>query len=243
MSEAGPPPAGPRRRWLRLAMSGLGALVVGTALVLLLPNLWVQVTTSDLIFGHPGDVPARRAAIVPGASVRPDGTLSTALEARLHAGYALYRAGRVDKILVSGIGDQRYYDEVRPMARWLDGRGVPAEDIFIDPHGRRTLDTMERAAKVYLIEGAIVCTQEYHLPRALFLARRAGLDAVGLVAGRTGRRVAGRDQVREFFARIRAVLDACVLQTPAAVLGDPIPIDGDGRATRDLPRPVSPPTP
>ncbi len=217
-------------------MSALGAVVVGSSLLLLLPNLWVHVATSDLIYGHPGDVPARSAAIVPGASVRPDGTLSVALEARLHAGYALYRAGRVNKILVSGIGDQRYYDEVRPMAAWLDARGVPAEDIFLDPHGRRTLDTMERAARVYLIEGAVVCTQRYHLPRSLFLAQRAGLDAVGLVAGRTQRRVAGRDQVREFFARIRAFLDAHVLDTPAAVLGEPIPIDGDGRVTRDLPR-------
>lgn len=216
----------------RLALAGAMVLLLAVA-ALFGPNAGVILGTRARIHGHPGQVPRRAVAIVPGASVRSDGTPSGALEARLQAALALYRAGRVGRVLVSGIGDQRWYDEVSAMARWFDARGVPARDVFLDRHGRRTLDTMQRAAEVYRVADAVVCTQRYHLPRALFLADRAGIDAVGLAAGSYGAVVPARDRVREFFARIRAVLDVYLLDTPAAVLGPPVPIAGDGRATRE----------
>ena len=123
-------------------------------------------------------------AIVPGARVFEDGTPSHALADRLHAALELYRAGRVQKILVSGDHGSGIYDEVNAMHAWLLDRGVSPEAIYLDHAGFRTLDTMFRASEVFKVRRAVICTQRFHLPRSVFLARAAGIDAVGLEADR-----------------------------------------------------------
>jgi vancomycin permeability regulator SanA len=104
------------------------------------------------------------------------------------------------------------------MRRWLLERGVPQAALLQDDLGLRTLDSMVRAAEVFGIRQASVCTQSYHLPRALFWAHRAGIDAVGLDAnaGRSG--VSLYDGTREFLARIRAFADAYILGTEPSSL-------------------------
>ena len=136
------------------------------------------------------------------------------------------------RILVSGDHGTAAYDEVNAMHRWLVGHGVPSEDIFLDHAGLRTWDTMVRAARVFGIDGAVVCTQRFHLPRALYLARAAGLDAVGLVADRGPDPHRRWNALRERFAVPVAVLDVWTRRAPHH-LGPPISIEGDARATHD----------
>lgn len=152
------------------------------------------------LFDHVGQIPRSEVAIVPGAYVFPDGTPSDMLADRLAAALALYRAGLVRRVLVSG-GPA----EVAGMAAWLAQRGVV--DVLEDPAGLRTWATMQRAAARLGGVPAVVCTQRFHLPRSLFLARAAGLSAVGLVAD--ARRYSGEsyNASRESCARMRAVLD------------------------------------
>ena len=125
------------------------------------------------------------------------------------------------------------YDEPNAMRRWLVDRGVPDEHVFMDHAGLRTLDTMERAAKVFLVRSAIVCTQQFHLHRAVFLAQRAGIDAVGVRADRRRYLNRRRDALREFVAKSVAFLDSYVWRRQPRHGGEPIPITGDGRATHD----------
>jgi SanA protein len=177
------------------------------------------------------DVPVRDVAIVPGAKVWKQ-IPSHVLEDRLLCAEALYRAGKVRRILVTGDHGTKGYDETTTMERFLLARGIPAEDVVKDHAGFRTLDSMHRARQVFGIDDAIVCTQAFHLPRALFLARSFGIDAVGVEADRRTYRGAAWNAARETVARTVAVLERGVLRRGARVLG-PKPTTstlGSGRA-------------
>lgn len=227
------PPPQRIRRWVRRgAQLGLAVALAATGAAVA-ANLWIERRSRAWIHASLETVPPRTVAIVPGARVWRDGTPSPPLQDRLQTALDLYRAGRVRKVLVSGDHHAPEYDEVNAMWRWLRERGVPPEDLFLDHAGLRTLDTMERARRVFLVEDAVVCTQAFHLPRSVFLARRAGIDAVGLVADRRTYTHARANAVREFLASAVAVLDSYAFATEPRHLGAPIPIDGDGRATHD----------
>ncbi|MFN3201063.1 MAG: vancomycin high temperature exclusion protein [Bradymonadia bacterium] len=204
----------------------LGALAAGGA------NWWVFHRASEHQYADLDALPSKTVAIVLGAAVYADGTPSPALADRLSMALELYNAGKVQRILVSGDHGKRYYDEVNAMGRWLTERGVNKAHVFQDHAGFRTLDTMIRAKKVFQVKDAIICTQDFHQPRAIFLAHQAGIDAVGAPADK--RQYADRHvaSVREFMARTLAVLDIYVLSTEPRFLGDPIPISGDPQPSR-----------
>jgi SanA protein len=218
-----------RNRWLGAA---------GGALLMASGTPWLANAIIDRycfrrLYAEVADVPSRQVAIVLGARVSPDGAPSAVLADRLAAALDLYRAERAEKILVSGDHQAPEYDETNAMARWLSERGVPAEDLFTDHAGLRTLDTMERAARVFQVTNAVVCTQDFHLRRSVFLARRAGIDAVGFVADRRRYAHARANESREALAKVVAVLDSFVWRRGPKHLGHPIPISGDARASHD----------
>ncbi len=170
--------------------------------------------------------PAERAAIVYGARVYPSGRLSGMLRDRVDTAVALYEAGKVDKLLLSGDNSTPEYDEPSAMMAHAIARGVPAEDIQPDYGGRRTYDTCYRAKHVFQLDSAILVTQEFHLPRALFTCESLGIDAVGVIADRRpyDPRSVAWSESREVPALVVALLDV-IRQAPAPVLGEPIPLD------------------
>lgn len=222
-----------RRKWARRVLLGAAALALPGAGFVVVASALLERASAPHIVRRVADAPARTAAIVLGARVYQDGRPSPMLEDRLETARALYVAGKVRRILVSGDHGTRGYDEVNGMHRWLVSHGVPERDVFLDHAGLRTLDTMERAAKVFAVRDAIVCTQQFHLARAVFLARRAGIDAVGVVADRRRYASERSARFRELFAQSRAVLDVFVLGTEPHFLGEQIPIEGDARTTHD----------
>lgn len=142
------------------------------------PNLWIARTTRPYAYSSMATVPARTFAIVPGSRVVDDKPLRI-LGARLQAALELYRAGRVKAILVSG-QETAEAPEATVMRAWLRARGVPAADVWSDGGGTRTRETMNRAAAFYGVTNAIVCTQTVNVARSIYLARQAGIDALGL---------------------------------------------------------------
>ncbi len=184
-------------------------------------------------------VPHAQAALVLGAQVKPDGTPSAMLADRIAAAAELYRAGKVDKLLLSGDHGRWAYDEVGTMRRALLARGIPARDLFTDHAGFDTWDSAQRARRVFGVESAIVVTQRFHLARALYAAHRAGLRATGYAADRRDYgRVMGRLRLREALARVKVVADSVTGADPH-FLGPRLPIGGDGRETwgPDVPDP------
>jgi SanA protein len=187
------------RRALRAAparvLAAFGAVTGQTARA----DREIAAVTTGCLFEHVSEVMSCDAAIVPGAYVFPDGTPSDMLADRLAAALALVRAGTVLRVIASG-GPQ----EVAGMVAWLEQRGVA--DVVADPAGVRTWETMRGAAQLG-VQRVVICTQRFHLPRALYLGRAAGLDAVGLVADARGYRGASHNASREACARMRALLD------------------------------------
>jgi|SRR5579871_1414685 len=147
------------------------------AALIVLPNLWVARAGGRHAYAAPAAAPARSVAIVPGAAVRRGQPLAS-LTARLETALALYRGGQVHRILISG-NDRADAPEVPVMQRWLLAHDVPAADIVLDGRGSRTRNTMLDAAGLGVTD-AIVCTQALYVDRAVFLARQAGIDAVGI---------------------------------------------------------------
>jgi SanA protein len=203
--------------------AGMLVVLVGAA------NLWVWLdgrgpTTRDV-----KDVPRAEAALVLGAQVYPDGKPSIMLADRVHAAEALYRAHRVRKLLLSGDHSRVDYDEVGTMRRMMRADGIPGRDIFTDHAGFDTWDSAQRAKRVFDVDSAVVVTQGFHMARALYEARHAGLQASGFLADRRDYgRVMPRLEAREALARVKAFGDVLTGASPK-FLGAEIPITGDGR--------------
>lgn len=179
-----------------------------------------------------GQVEAAQAAIVLGALVYPDGRVSPMVADRLEAAYALYQGGKVQKILITGDHGRIDYDEVNTMRRYLEEKGVPSSDIFMDHAGFDTYDSMYRARAVFQVRSAVIVTQRFHLPRAVYIARQLGLDAQGVEADRFIYADNARYELREMAARLKAFGEVTLRRKPV-FLGPVIPISGDGRATHD----------
>ncbi len=171
---------------------------------------------------HEGAFPV---AIILGASVYSDGTLSPLLEDRARMGLELYKQGYVKKILVSGDNQLLSYNEVIPIRAYLLEHGAAPEDVFTDFAGFNTYDTMYRAGRIFTVRDAFVVTQSFHLPRALYAARKVGLNAYGVAADRTSYQL--KNNTREIGATVKTFLEV-VTDTKPRFLGPQIPITGNG---------------
>lgn len=207
-------------------------LISLTAFIFVLySNLAVEWKGSREIYSVNDDISAD-AAIILGARIFDNGTPSQVLADRLDTGIELYKSGKVKKLLMTGDHGQVTYDEVNGMRRYAISRGVPEKDIFMDHAGFSTYDSMYRARDIFLVKKAIIITQEFHLPRALYIARNLGLDVDGVLADKRDYAGEGYLYFRELFARTKAVAQLAVSMKPK-YLGPAIPISGDGRATND----------
>lgn len=185
-----------------------------------------------LAASSPRDVDGRVAdcALVLGAGVGPDHTPSPVLHDRLETALALYRAGRVRRVLVSGDHGRASYDETNTMRRWLEARGVPHRDVFMDHAGFDTYSSMWRAKHVFGATKVIVVTQRFHLARSVYLARAMGMEAEGAAADRRGYRGIVWLEMREVASRTKAALDVATQRRPRHT-GPSISLDGDADAT------------
>jgi len=187
-------------RWLALAVA-LGIALVGAA------NAYLIVGSRQAVIADFSRTPPRPYALVLGSYVYKDGLPSRELAARLETGRQLYRAGLARRIIVSGLVEPRY-DEPDAMAAWLERRGVAPVDVVIDRGGYRTAASMADAVAAG-VQSLLVVSQRYHLPRALYLARHAGLQALGVPAPDVGRALGDRIYafLRETTARAEIILE------------------------------------
>jgi SanA protein len=197
-------------------------LGIGLALLPFVLRWWVDRRYKAAIYTV-ADVPPRRVAIVFGAGITTDGRPQAALADRVWTAAELYKAGKVEKLLMSG--DNRFidYNEPEAMRRYAVEQGVPNEDIVLDYAGRRTYDTCYRAGYIFEVQEAILVTQWFHLDRALYTCDRLGIDVVGVAADQRDYRLARYWWWREVAAVTQAWLDLNLLH-PTPVLGNKEPI-------------------
>lgn len=217
--------AAPRRRWLRrvawLALAGVAFIVAC--------NLAVLIAAAGRVTpeGHEAEAPARRAAVVMGCIPKLAGGWDNPyFTARIEAAAALWRAGKVEALIVSGDNHVEWYDEPTEMKKALVAAGVPEDRIVCDYAGFRTLDSVVRARTIFGLDSFLVVSQDFHVRRAIFLGRCKGLDVRGCAArGVPLGRLSSRTVVREPLARVAAVLDVLLGRRPRFG-GPPVPLPG-----------------
>ena len=169
---------------LRLTLKIIVLLGLLAVIAAAIPGMLVYFPYQGDIYDRPGEIPPAPVAIVFGAAINSDGEPSWMLADRVDAAVALYRAGKVQRILMTGDNVSPYHEEVTAMKRYAIEQGVPPDKIDADDAGLRTYDSSYRARSVFGVQEAILVTQGYHLPRALYLANAFGIKATGLKAGR-----------------------------------------------------------
>lgn len=216
----------------RLLVSLVLIMILGCGTILIINNNVESVGTSYILSAN--DVPKADAILVLGAYVFPSGTVSTMLNDRLTVGYELYEQGKAPKLLVSGDHGQKDYDEVNSMKNFLKDKGVPSQNVFMDHAGFSTYESVYRARDIFKVKKVIIVTQEYHLKRAVFVARELGLEAYGVASDRRDYGQAmTMYNLREIAARNKDFLWAKIIKPKPTFLGDAIPVFGDGKATDD----------
>ena len=211
----------------------LALLVVAGGAVLLGINGYVVLSTKGSIL-EPQTAAALDAdcILVLGCRVYEDGTPSHMLEDRLRRGVELYEAAAAPKLLMSGDHGQWEYDEVNAMKDYAVAAGIPSGDVFMDHAGFSTYESLYRAKEIFGVQKVIVVTQAYHLHRALYIARRLGLEAWGVASDYRGYAGQLMRDVREILARNKDFATGIFLPEPT-YLGEKIPITGDGDVTND----------
>jgi SanA protein len=212
------------KRLLKMLLKILLILAILGLIVLVASRLVTAAAARGRIYPA-AQVPVRRVAIVFGAGLWRDGSPTPVLIDRVTAAADLYKAGKVEKLLMSG--DNRFvnYNEPEAMRKLAIALGVPDSAIVLDYAGRRTYDTCYRARDIFMVDQAILVTQAFHMPRALYLCNRLGVDSVGVTSDL---RVYRKSSViswylRETLATAGALWDINIAH-PTPVLGKQEPI-------------------
>jgi len=201
-------------------------LALGAAglLGILLPRLITTFYAVNRIY-QTDEAPSARLAIVFGAGLRRDGTPTPILRDRVETAASLYFSGKVEKLLMSGDNSVLNHNEPESMRQYAISLGVPENAIAVDYAGSRTYDTCYRAKAIFGMKSALLVTQKFHLPRALFLCNALGLEAYGVEANNRNywRGSLFIWNFREQLATVGAFLDVYV-NSPLPVLGEPEPL-------------------
>ncbi|HVE56974.1 MAG TPA: ElyC/SanA/YdcF family protein [Pyrinomonadaceae bacterium] len=190
-------------KWfLRIFLSLLAAALIGVLSIAVI-NRYVYSNNSGKIKTSITEIPTdepKRVAIVFGARVFADGRPTNSLYDRVLTGVELYRAGRVKKLLMTGDRQGEDYDEPAAMKKMALELGVAESDIVLDNDGKRTYDSCYRAREIFEVQRAILVTQDYHQPRALYLCSSLGIDSIGITANRRTYDREDYYHLREFFS-------------------------------------------
>ena len=167
--------------------------------------------------------------LILGAGVK-DGKPKPMLRDRLLTGIELYKSGAAEKIIMSGDHGRADYDEVNVMRAFALEQGVSAEDIFLDHAGFSTYDSVYRAKNIFGAESIITVSQKYHLYRALYISEKLDVKAAGVSANLNTYGGQLKRDIREIIARDKDFFK-CIVKPEAEIMGDKIPLDGDGSIT------------
>lgn len=206
-------------------------------------NSAIYALTKSYIYTDATTAPEASVVLIPGAAVLRDGTPSPIFLDRVDTALLLYKAKKVEKILVSGDNSSEYYNEVDPVREYLLAAGVADEDIFLDYAGFDTYSSMYRARDIFGVTDVIISTQAFHLPRAVYIARELGLEAWGIET--SNQNVLLKNYTREFLATEKAILDLWTkrkpkflgetvsMETPQVIAEEPTECNADAKICAD----------
>jgi SanA protein len=223
------------RRKLVLVLTIILAPLAVVVLFVAYTNWAVTSSAKKYIYRSIDPIPPQKIALVLGAGIRGPNRLSAMLEDRVLAAIDLYKSGKVEKLLMTGDNSATNYDEVSAMRRYALKHDVPVDDILRDFAGFRTYDSMYRARELWGLKSMVVVTQEFHLARSVYTARKLGIDAVGLVADRQAYWSISlrKSRLREIAARTVAWIQVNITKPKPKFLGPPQTLSGEAQ-TREV---------
>lgn len=172
------------------------------------------------IYNEANEVPSTDVALILGTSrYTTQGATNLFFKYRIQAVVKLYKAGKIKHIIVSGDNSVSSYNEPREMRKALVKEGIPYESITLDFAGFRTLDSVVRCKEVFDQDHFIIISQQFHIERALFIAKKFDIHATGFAAQDPPEKYSFKTTVREYFARTMAIIDLYILHTQPKFLG------------------------
>ena len=201
-------------------------LAISTAALAFAANRICKNAAAGRVFTSVETVPANNVGLVLGTSrLTRHGKPNLHFNQRIEAAADLYRAGKVHHLLVSGDNHIATYDEPTDMRNALMAAGVPAGAITCDYAGFRTLDSVVRAKEIFGLSQCTIISEEFHCPRAIWIARQHGLEAIAFAAPDVSLKSWSlRADFREQFARSWCAVDLYVLHRGPKFLGQKEPI-------------------
>ncbi|MGH1386518.1 SanA/YdcF family protein [Kordia sp.] len=208
------------KKWSKRAGWMLVLLVVGIVIC----NVYVEFSSKGKTFNNTTEIPKNKVGLLLGtAKYLKGGTINLFYQYRINAAVKLYKAGKIEYILVSGDNGSKYYDEPTTFKEDLIAAGVPEDKIILDYAGFRTLDSVVRSKEIFQQESITIISQQFHNERAIAIANAKGVNAVGFNAKDVSGRYGFKVEVREIFARVAMCMDLVIGKQPK-FLGEKIAI-------------------
>ena len=200
---------------LMRVIRSLFLLILIAVIVLLSPYVFIELKCNSKIYDDVQKVPKKEYALLLGTTKYVSrGKINYYYKYRIDAAAELYKNGKIKKILASGDNGLLYYNETKTMQKDLIKAGVPKSAILLDHAGFRTFDSVVRAKEYFKKDDFIIISQSFHLPRALFIAKARGIKAIGFETKDIKfTKTYYAMQLREVFARFKALLDVYLLDT------------------------------
>ena len=191
----------------------LGILI--TYIILVVCNNIIEKASKNKTFWSASEIPKNKVGLVLGTSSKlVGGGPNPYYTNRIKATLELYKAGKIDFVLVSGDNSTQYYNEPMVFKKDLIKGGIPKEEIFLDYAGFRTLDSMMRAKAIFGLDSATIISQKFHTERAIYIAEKKGLRAIGFNADDISLKNGLKVQIREYFARVKVFIDLALNTQP-----------------------------
>lgn len=211
-----------RQAWIGIGIGVAG--IVGCLALIVTCNRVIEKKTSGRVFTQVEQTPYNRTGLVLGTTPElDDGRPNLYFDYRMDAAAALYHAGKVRYLLISGDNHRKQYNEPEEMKKALRARGIPDEAMYLDYAGLRTLDSVVRAKEIFGQDSITIISQKFHNERAVYLADAYGLEAVGYNARDVNTYTGLKTRIRELFARVKVFIDLAFGKQPK-YLGEPIPL-------------------
>ncbi len=191
----------------------------------IMTSFWIDHKAKGKTYNRVKQIPKNKVGLVLGTGkMLQNGQINLYYNYRINAAVALFEAGKIEYILISGDNGSTTYDEPSDFKNDLIKRGIPEARIFLDYAGFRTLDSVVRAKEIFGLTSMTIISQEFHNERAIYLAQNNGIDAIAFNAKDVSGRYGLKTRLREYLARVNASMDV-VFNTNPKFLGEKIEIN------------------
>jgi len=172
------------------------------------------------VFDDVSEVPQSQVGLVFGTTDRVNGRENLYFRYRIEAAARVWKAGKLETLIVSGDNRTRYYNEPEKMKQALVNLGIPEDRIVCDYAGLRTFDSVVRAKEVFGVTSLLVISQRFQNERAIYIARANGIETYGYNARDVSAKAGSKTRIREVGARVKMWLDVNILETRPRHLGE-----------------------